>query len=85
MLSLIILELFILHRIAVSVNLFAGLFTSSGGQVSLLEEFSEKNKVAEVHGQTKCDIDARNVAVDLAAFQVLISRYVYKAADNHLC
>lgn len=63
------------------VDLFVGLLSR---QVRLMEESREQDKIAQVHRKAKTDIHASDVAVDVAALQVLIRGYVDKATDHHL-
>lgn len=49
-----------------------------------MEEPREQNKIAKVHRKAEMNIHAGNVAVHLAALQILVRRYVNEAANNHL-
>lgn len=82
--ALIRLQLLVIHR-PVGVSLLLHFLVASADQVGFLKESSEKDKVAEVHGQAEFDVDWRDVTVDLAALQVLVSGDIYDAADDHLC
>lgn len=54
------------------------------GQIRLVEESREQNKIAEVHRETEVDVSTGDVTVHMAALQVLIGRYIDGAADHHL-
>lgn len=57
---------------------------SRATQVGLVEEPREEDKVAEVHRQTVLDVDLGDVALGLAALEVLVGPDIDRTADDHL-
>ena len=82
--ALIRLELLVIYC-SIGVTLFLHFLVAPADQVGFLKESSEKDKVAEVHGQAEFDVDWRDVTIGLATLQVLVSGDIYDAANNHLC
>lgn len=58
--------------------------SSVGTDVRLVEESSEEDEVAEVHGQREFDVEPRNVTLLFTLLQVLGCPDIDGTADNHL-
>lgn len=59
-------------------------FSSVGTDVRLVEESSEEDKVAEVHGQREFNVEPRNVTLLFTLLQVLGGPDIDGTADDHL-
>lgn len=83
--ALVGFELVVVGADVVAVELlFFGRSGATAGEVRLVEEPGEEDKVAKVHGEAELDVDPGDVALGLVALEVLVRPEVDQAADDHL-